>query len=234
MQLPFNPAGSIQDDLTNTILLKHQLPPSHRGTWSDFRTTKRFHDRLRAAERAAVDVKMNVSHPNVLQRTWVQYEEACQQQVTIYRIGNPLNAVAASAKTDDSSKATGDYCFGCNQEHDPTKCGIVAAIVAAHPQYKRVLRAKRKDPMQIPVDGYTLLVSPGFAPVFNMAPRRTENTTQRPRHDQARGRGRGGRGGRGGRARGRSAVANAVANDAPTDTYVADYDADTVTTMFGF
>ena len=174
---------------------------------------------------------MNVSHPNIQSRTWYQYAEICQQQVIIYRLVHPFTAVAAAAKTDDRSKPCGDNCFGCNQDHDPTTCGIVAAIVAAHPQYKRVLHAKRKDPMQIPVDGHTILVSPGFALCFNIAPRKTDNNTPRPRSDQDRARGsRGERGGRGGRNKGRPAVAN-ITSDAPADTYVADYDADTITTM---
>ena len=83
MQQPLNPAGSIEDDLTNRILLKNQLPPAHHVTWSNFKTTKCFHHRLRTAEKTAVDVAMNVSHPNIQSRTWYQYAEICQQQVTI-------------------------------------------------------------------------------------------------------------------------------------------------------
>ena len=42
IQLPLNPAGSIEDDLTNMILLKNQLPPQNHVTWSDFKTTNVF------------------------------------------------------------------------------------------------------------------------------------------------------------------------------------------------
>ena len=229
MQLPLNPAGSIDDDLKDMILLKDQLPPSHHVTWSDFKTIKYFHLRLREAEQAQVDIKMNVSHPDILLRTWVQYAEACKQQVKLYRLAHPYTATAAAAaKTEHDTPPPGMYCFGCNQEHDPNKCGIIAAIISAHPHYTRVLRARHRKPMQIPVDGHTLLVSPGFALVFNVASRKTD-TPQRPRSDQARGRG--GRGNRGGRTPNRPANA-AAASDETTPAQPADYyDADTATTM---
>ena len=86
---------------------------------------------------------MNVSQPDILLRTWDQYAMACKHQVKLYRINHPYTAIALPS---------GVYCFGCNQEHDPNKCGIVAAIISAHPQYKRVLRARQRKPMQIPVD----------------------------------------------------------------------------------
>ena len=232
MQLPLNPAGSIDDDLRSMILLKNQLPPSHHVTWSDFKTIKHFHARLRNEEQVAVDVTMNVNHPDILLRTWEQYAVVCKQQVKLYRIAHPYTAIAAAAaKSEPDTPPSGPYCFGCNQDHDPTKCGILAAIISAHPHYKRVLRARQRKPMQIPVDGHTLLVSPGFALVFNVASRKTD-TPQRPRSDQARGRG--GRGNRGGRAQGRPANAAAASDDATPPPPADYYDADTATTMSDF
>ena len=160
---------------------------------------------------------MNVNYPNQLLRTWDQYSLNVAQQVTIYRLTNPVTATAAAAKTQDTLKPSGEFCFGCNQPHDPTKCAIVAAIVAAHPQYRRVIQAKRTDPMRIPQDGYTLLVPPGFALVFNNTQKKTDNHA-RPRSDQR------GRGGRGGRGRGRTALAAAAIYDTAADTYIDDYD----------
>ena len=85
--------------------------------------------------------------------------------------------------------------------------------------------------MQIPVDGHTLLVLPGFALVFNVASRKTD-TPHCPRSDQARGRG--GRGNRGGRAQGRTANAAAASNDATPAPPAEYFDADTATTMSDF
>ena len=143
--------------------------------------------------------------------------------MNIFRLANPVTAIAASAKSVETSKTFGEFCFGCNQAHDPTKCPIVAAIVASHPQYRRVINAKRSDPMRIPQDGYTLLVPPGFVLVFNNSQKKTDNPL-RPRSDQR------GRSGRGGRGRGRSAVAAAAQYDNTAETYIDNYDHDTLTT----
>ena len=100
---------------------------------------------------------MNINHPDQLLRKWEQYS----------LVVTHLTSIAASAKSVETLKIFGEFCFGCNQAHDPTKCSFVAAIVASHPQYRRVINAKRTDPMRIPQDGYTLLVPPVFALVIN-------------------------------------------------------------------
>ena len=83
--------------------------------------------------------------------------------------------------------------------------------------------------MQIPVDGHTLLVSPGFTLVFNVASRKTD-IPQRQRSDQARGRGcRGNRG-----ASDDTANASAASDDTPSAPLADYYDADTATTMSDF
>ena len=167
MQLPLNPQNSIDDDITNMILIKNELPISHSTAWTDFALIAAFHARLRLEERLAVEMALNVGYPNQLTRTWNQYKVICAQQVTIYRIAHPAVATAAAAKTVETVKTRTEFCFGCNQTHDPNTCAIVGAIVAAHPEYRQVLRAKRTDPIRIPQDGHTLLVPPGSALVFN-------------------------------------------------------------------
>ena len=231
MQLPLNPQASIHDDITNMLLIKDELPISHSTAWTDFALIDAFHLRLRLEERVAVDAALNVVYPNQLTRTWDQYKIICAQQVKIYRLTNPAVATAASAKVVESGKALSEFCFGCNQAHDPNTCAIVAAIIAAHPEYRQELRAKRTDPIRIPQDGHTLLVPPGFALVFNTHNKKPDHY---PRSRPEQSRGRGGRGGRGGKGRGRPAVAATAAEDVTADPYTADYDADTVTTMSDF
>ena len=70
--------------------------------------------------------------------SWTEYAMVCAQQVEIYRLYYPIEVVAASAKTIDS-KPRGALCFGCNKHHDPKRCSVVEASVAAHREYITVL-----------------------------------------------------------------------------------------------
>ena len=113
---------------------------------------------------------MNVIHPDQLLRAWKEHSLAVTQQVTIYSLANPVTAVAASAKSGGTSKNFGKFCFGCNRAHDPTRC----FIVAAQPQYRRGYQAKRTAQ-----DGYTLLIPPGFALLFNNSNKNIDNQRDR-------------------------------------------------------
>ena len=84
-----------------SIEAEMQLPfdPPHRVTWIDFR------------KRAKVDINMNISHPDILLQAWIQYADACRQQVTLYRLVNPHTAVADATITDYNTRPTGEYRF---------------------------------------------------------------------------------------------------------------------------
>ena len=150
MKIPLNPDGSIHDDLMKMTATRDQLPIG------------------RQAERQQVDAVLNNNYPNQMLRTWSEYTLVCAQQVEIYRLAYLFEAVATFAKTFDD-KPRGDFCFECNKHHDLKKCSVVAAIISVHPEYNKVLQAKRTDPMRIQQDDHTLLVAPEFALVFNSA-----------------------------------------------------------------
>ena len=69
--------------------------------------------------------------------TWAEYAIVCAQQVEIYRLAYSIRVLAASVYTI-GNKPRGEFRFGCNKDHGPKRCSVVAAIIAAYPEYLKL------------------------------------------------------------------------------------------------
>ena len=204
MALPLNAQGSIKVDLAAMIRFKNQLPLSSRSVWNDKHLITIFLQRLSPAECLKVENVLDTNYLSKLTRTWAEFRDVCQKQVTLYRLKHPVIHTATAAA---AVRTPGAYCFDCDQNHSGKDCAIVRAIVATNPEYKAVLFAKKPDPIKIRFPEHTLIVSKGFALIFHAA--KSSGLHDRSKSYTGRGRGRDTRGGRG---RGRSATAS-IAND---------------------